>query len=224
MEYFFLIIIGIAVISMISGAAKKKAREEAARRAAQGQGQQGQEQPQQQAPRGVPLSDIQKAFMMAQNSAPPQVAPRPAYTPPQAAPRPAYTPPQPAPQPVYAPVQATQYATMEARTIAPMEARTTYAAQNIYRGSMNAVSPEGTSDVEGSGPPLVAAKYVNLKRVTDDDLETITALGAPVRQGRKAASAKPASTGLPRLFGNKNEILKAVVYAEILAPKSSRRA
>jgi hypothetical protein len=256
MNDFFWIIIVIAIVgSIISGVRKKKAREEAARRAAT----QGQQQEQPQAPRSVPLSDIQKAFMMAQNS-----GQRPTYTPPpQAAPRPAYTPPKPVSQPAYEPVQATTYTTLEARMTAPMEARSTtpmearstapmearstapmearstapmearsatpmasramYAAQDIYGGSMNAVSREGTTDEEGSGSPFEALKVANLQSVTDADLETLTGLSAPVRPVRQAAPERPARTGLPRLFENKNEYIKAILYSEILARRTTGR-
>lgn len=259
MDGFFWFIIIIAIISsIISAAAKKKKRDEAARRAAQ-------EEPEPQAPRSAPMSDVRRAFMMAQ-AAPPQAPytpPRPAYPPaqaPQAPPRAAYPPPQAPPQPAYTPAHATVYtpmeprmaAPMEARTVAPMQARTSAAAEersasalpprpaytdvqsrsaggrpvNPCAGSMENIAAEGYGDGEDDGPVLETVRVTNLETVSDADLETVTERVSPARPV-KAVAEKSSPGKLPlRLFKDKNELIKAVIYAEILAPRSQsgRRA
>jgi hypothetical protein len=262
MDGFFWFIIIIAIISsIISAAAKKKKRDEAARRAAQ-------EEPEPQAPRSAPMSDVRRAFMMAQ-AAPPQAPytpPRPAYPPAQAQyvpPRAAYPPPQAPqapPQPAYTPAHATVYtpmeprmaAPMEARTVAPMQARTSAAAEersasalpprpaytdvqsrsagghpvNPCADSMENIAAEGCGDGEDDGPVLETVRVTNLETVSDADLETVTERVSPARPV-KAVAEKSSPGKLPlRLFKDKNELIKAVIYAEILAPRSQsgRRA
>lgn len=135
-----LVIIAFAVIALVSAAAKSKARGNANRNA------DGQGQPPPQ--RSVPLSDIQRAFMMTQENAPPpqppQTAPRPVYTPPQAA----YTPMQtrtaaPMQSRMSAPMESRMSAPLESRMSAPMEARTSAAVpSHPMFGQQTAAQPD----------------------------------------------------------------------------------
>ena len=260
-------IIFIVVIGLISVIAKSNKK--------RGDANQDAESPPQ---RSVPLSDIQRAFMMVQDNTPqqpPQAPPRPVYTPPQqAAPRPFYTPPQQvAPRPAYTSAQPAAYAPMQGRAVAPMESRMTapmesrmtapmesrmaapmeartYAAQpdafaarqqafnratssstlpqDFYSGSMGTVSREGIRDTEGDETPLVTMRNAAVESVADVDLETLSNLNTPVMSVRKAAAEMPARKGLPiKLFENKNEFVKAVIYSEVLTrrlPGRTRRA
>lgn len=244
-----LFVVVVAVIGLISAAVKSSKKSSNTRDSAEGQPQ-----------RSVPLSDIQRAFMMTQNSAPqppPQPPVRPVYPPPaQTAPRPAYTPAQ---QTAYAPMQARTAAPLESRMNAPLQARTAvatpphpmYAAQqaaprpvysppqqtgdplcaaatkpplDYYFGSVGA-SDEGRGNAFIDEQPLESVR-ATVESVADMNLETITDLDSPVLSVRKEPG-KPAQKGMSmKLFENKNEFVKAVIYAEILTPKSrsTRRA
>ncbi len=254
MDDFFWVIVVIAIVgSLISSASKKKKQEEA-RRAAQ------QRQPQQQ--RSMPLSDIEKAFMMAQPQNPQQsggyAQPRPQYAPPQAAhpyippdtyvpqaaQRPAYTPPPAYTEAtVYTPMQARSAAPMEARNNAPMQARSAaavpphpmYANQtNLQTGisGSTAFTPLNTSYAgslgtvtsEGSTERLEGVKDAELESVTDANLETIVDADAPVRAIKQPVQPAARKKMPLSLFENKNEYVKAVIYAEILNRKTSGRA
>lgn len=254
MDGFFWVIVVIAIVgSLISSASKKKKQEEA-RRAAQ------QRQPQQ---RSMPLSDIEKAFMMAQQQNPQQsgyAQPRPQYAPPQAAhpymspdtyapqaaQRPAYTPPPAytAPQAAtYTPMQARSAAPMEARNNAPMQARSAaavpphpmYANQTKLQTGMSgstAFTPLNTSYAgslgtvtsEGSTERLEGVKDAKLESVTDVNLETIVDADAPVRAIKQPVKPVAHMETPLGLFGNKNEYVKAVIYAEILNRRTTGRA
>ena len=118
MDLLWIIIAGSVILSIISAVSKNKKREEAQRTAQAGQ---------------RPMSDIQRAAMMAQETASQQPAapqrpanaytaqPNPMYAQQYSAPRQPYVPQQNAP---FAPMQPRNAAPMEARTAAPMEART----------------------------------------------------------------------------------------------------
>lgn len=143
-----------------------------------------------------------------------------------------------------APMEARSTAPMQARSNAPMEARSAAVVSphpmytvvqpssgrklpsDFYGGSMGDLTKEGTRDEEGSGLSLETVRTGNLQNVSEADLETITELDAPV-QPVKTGSAAASRKRMPlRLFENKNELLKAVIYAEVLAPRPTggRRA
>jgi hypothetical protein len=257
-------IIFIVVIGLISVIAKSNKKRGDANQDAESQPQ-----------RSVPLSDIQRAFMMVQDNTlqqPPQAAPRPAYAPPQAAQRPAYTPAQPATYTpmesrtvapmqgrAAAPMESRMAAPLQSRMAAPMEARTSATAppyseqaavqpdafaarqqtfvretssstlpQDFYSGSMGSGSREGLRDTEGNETPLVTVRNAAVESVADVDLETLSNLDTPVMSARKASPEMPVRKGLPiKLFENKNEFVKAVIYSEVLARKTpghTRRA
>lgn len=203
----YLIIIVFALISVISAAAKNKKREEA-RRSEQGQ----------QPTHSVPLSDIQKAFMLGQNPAPQQAPPPPAY----AAPRPPYAPPQAA---AYTPMQARTTDTMQARVSTSVPPQSMYTGpQDIYGGSMGAVTDEGRKDTEGEGLTIENARVFSVESVAGTGLKSITDIDRPVQPVRKAPAEQPVRNGLPiGLFDNKDEYFKAVIYSEILSRRSPGR-
>ena len=202
---FFLILVAVSVIgTIISAVAKNKKREEAR-----------QDQEQQQQPRQRPLSDIQRAIIMAQETASqrPATTQRPAYQP-----RPAYTPQQPA---AYAPMQARTVAPPEARNAAPMEARTMSAASNPYRGSMNAVTNEGRAGSMEGGKPADITR--DLQSITEASLESVRSVKAPAKPPQTAAPYSATTQEPLNLFKGKNEFVKAIIYAEVLKRRSPGR-
>ncbi len=246
-------IILVAVIGLISAAIKSNKKRGDTSGSAEGQ-----------PPRSVPLSDIQRAFMMTENSAlPPTQAPGPVYPPSaQASARPVY-PPQP-PRPAYTPAQQTAYAPVQARTAAPLESRMAapiqartaaavpphpmYAAQqtaprpdysppqqtsdplcpaaasvpplDYYGGSMGSMTTEGRGNAVMSVQPLETVRAA-VESVADINLESMTDLNSPVLSVQRPQE-KPAHKGMPLgLFADKKELVKAVIYAEILTPKST---
>jgi hypothetical protein len=241
MDFFWILVVIGLISTIISAVAKSKKREEARRES------EGQPAP----PR--PLSDIQKAVMMAQETASqrPAAPPRPAYTPQQpgtqpnpvyaqqyvAQPRPAYTPQQPA---AYTPMEARTTAPMEARSAAPMEARTAAAVPphpmysapraagtlpaDFYSGSMGAATTEGQSDNTDIDKPMEVVRVSALESVTDADLETAAGLNTPAKPLQQAAVSNPQPKREPlKLFDGKNEVVKAVIYSEVLARRSPGR-
>jgi len=209
---FFLILVAVSVIgTIISAVAKNKKREEARRE-------------QQQQPGQRPLSDIQRAAMMAQETASqrpatpqrPAYQPHPAYAQQYGAPqRPAYTPQQPA---AYTPMQARTVAPPEARSAAPMEART---GTTPYRGSMNVVTNEGRGDSMEGGKPADITR--NLQSITEANLESVSGAKAPAKPLQTAAPYSAATREPLNLFKGKNEIVKAIIYAEVLKRRSPGR-
>jgi len=240
MDFFWILIVIGVISTIISAVSKSKKREEERRKQ-----QSGQPAP----PR--PLSDIQKAMMMAQETASqrPAAQPRPAYVAPQpgaqpnpvyalqygAQPRPAYTPQQTA---AYTPVQARTAAPMEARNIAPMEARTSAPMEARTAAAVPPHPMYTAPRAAGTLPPdfysgsMGAATTEGMK----DDMEG----GSPADFTRNLQSiteddletAKPLNSAASpssqnrmslKLFEGKNEAVKAVIYSEVLARRSPGR-
>jgi hypothetical protein len=81
---------------------------------------------------------------------------------------------------------------------------------------MGDIKIEGREDGEFGEKPLETVQVANLESVMDADIGTISDLETPV-QSVRTAPEKRASKGLPvKLFENKNEFVKAVIYSEIL--------
>jgi hypothetical protein len=137
-------------------------------------------------------------------------------------------------------MEARTTAPMEARSAAPMEARTAAAVPphpmysapraagtlppDFYSGSMGAVTTEGQSGSEGSEKPMEILRPVAAQSIMEANLETIADLDTPQKPQQSAAATQPSPKRAPlKLFDGKNEVVKAVIYSEVLARRSPGR-